>query len=309
MKGSEEMRRTHTRVFGTILVALLFGAATLPAMADMTTTLPRRIVSLAPSATEVLFDLGLGSKVVGVTRFCDYPSSTSAITKVGGLMDTNYEAILSLKPDLTVLLVSQRDTKRELEKMKLKMLLIPDETLEGIHKAIRSVGEACGAQAAAIRLLDNLTSRSEAVRRAVQERPRPRVLICVGRDVESSSFSGLYVAGRHSFYDEIIEAAGGVNAYTDEKVAYPQLAAEGVIRLNPDVIVDLVGMVKPAGKTAEQIARQWDQLRLVAAVRQHRVHVIVGNHALRPGPRYIQFLEELAHILHPEAFKEATAHE
>jgi iron complex transport system substrate-binding protein len=287
----------------------MFLVTVLSAAAETTTTLPQRLVSLAPSTTEILFSLGLGNKVVGVTRFCDYPTSAARITKIGGLMDTNYEALVALKPDLTVLLTSHRDAQRELEKLKIRTLITPHETLGDIHEAIKMIGEACGAEPAATRLLDNLTSRTEAIRKAVAGHTPPRVLVCVGRDVDSGQLAGIYVAGRHSYYNEIIETAGGVNAFTDETVAYPQLTAEGVLRINPDVIIDLVSMIKPTGKTAQQIASQWDQLRLVTAVRKHQLHVIVGTYALRPSPRYIQFLEELARILHPEEFKGAATYE
>lgn len=290
-----------------VLVVMLLCASN--TRAETTATLPQRIVSLAPSTTEILFDLGLGSKVVGVTRFCDEPASASAIAKVGGLMDANYEAIVSLKPDLVVMLNSQRDARRELEKMNIRTLATPHETIADIHESIRLIGAACSVEPAATRLRIDLIRRTKSIQQAVQGRTRPRVLICVGRDLDSGQLSGLYIAGRHGFYEEIIEAAGGVNAFEDEKIAYPQLAAEGVMRLDPDVIVDLVSMIKPTGKSAEQIARQWEPLRTVGAVRHHRVYVIVGNHALRPGPRYIQFLEELAQILHPEAFKKAPPHE
>jgi iron complex transport system substrate-binding protein len=290
------------------LLLVLFLQITVSWGEEHVTPVPKRIVSLAPSTTEILFGLGLGKKVIGVTRYCDYPISATSVTRVGGLMDTNYEAILGLRPDLVVLLASNRDAQRELEKMRIPTLVTPHETIADIREAIRLIGEKCGATTAADRLLKDLTVRTEAIHRAVPDRNRPRVLVCVGRDVESDNFSGLYVAGRHTFYDEIIEAAGGTNAFSDERIAYPQLSFEGVVQMNPDVIVDLVSELKPGGKTAEEIVQQWSRFRVLNAVRQNRIHVIVGNHALRPGPRSIQFLEELAHLLHPESFKDVVPH-
>ncbi len=151
-------------------------------------------------------------------------------------------------------------------------------------------------------MLSRFAARTKAIGQAVENKPRPRVLICIGRDTESDQLAGMYMAGCNNFYDEIIRAAGGVNACTDTSVAYPQVSAEGVIQLNPDVIIDLAGQLKPGSKTAAEIAGQWDRLRTVSAVRESRVYVIVSNHAMRPGPRYIRFQEELARLLHPEAF-------
>jgi iron complex transport system substrate-binding protein len=290
----------------SVLMALL---ATLPVANGEALDAPHRIVSLAPSTTEVLFELGLGDRVVGVTRYCDYPASAESITKVGGLVDPNYEEIITLKPDLTILLSSHRDAKREFEKMNIRTLMIPHDTLDDIHEAIRMIGTACGKEEQAGLLLKQLESRAEAVRGAVKHRSKPRVLLCIGRDIESGRLAGIQIAGRGGFYDEIIQAAGGVNACTDDSVAYPQLSAESVVQLNPNVIVDLVHRINPGGRKAEEITHQWDPIDVVAAVRRHRVHVIVGNHALRPGPRYIQFLVELAHLLHPEAFQKANLNE
>lgn len=294
------------RVFLFLFLLCSFPVASLFA-GETTSTLPRRIVSLAPSATEILFELGLGDKVVGVTRFCDYPTSAATRTKVGGLMDMNYEAIVSLRPDLVVLLKSQRDNQRELDKVKINSLQLPHENVADIHASIRTLGDRCGAPVAAQSILDNLSSRTAAVQNAVSSQKKPRVLVCVGRDVESEGLGEIYVAGRHTFYEEIIEAAGGVNAYEDEKITYPRLAAESVVRINPDVIVDLISM-KPGAKTPEEIARTWSSLNVVNAVREKKVFVISGNYALRPGPRYAEFLEELAHLLHPDVVPGVQRH-
>lgn len=292
-----------------LLVLVLVFWATGSAFGERAGPSPHRIISLSPSTTEILFTLGLGDRVVGVTRYCDYPDAARNKAEVGGYMDPNYEEIVALKPDLVILLTSHRDAKRELEKMDIRTLVTPHETLTDIHEAIRRIGNACDVEAEADAILESLDRRRESVRQAVQGRPQPRVLICIGRDTESGQLAGMYMAGRNNFYDEIITMAGGVNAYTDETVAYPQTSAEGVIEINPDVMIDLVTHINPGGKTAEQIVHQWDQLKPVKAVRQRQVHVIAGTHALRPGPRYILFLEELARLLHPGAFQQDEAHD
>ncbi|MBS3734077.1 MAG: ABC transporter substrate-binding protein [Phycisphaerae bacterium] len=267
---------------------------------------PERIVSMAPSTTEILFALGVGERVVGVTRFCDYPPETRAITTVGGYADPSYETIVSLRPDLVVLLDSHRDAKAELEKLGIRTLTTPHQTAADVHEAIRRIGAACGAADEADVLLAELGERTEAVRHAVAGLGRPRVFMCIERDTSSAQLAGMVVVGSDGFYNEIIRLAGGVNAYEDATIAYPQLSAEGAIQLNPDVIVDLVARVPPDGPTREQIARQWNRLRTVPAVRRERVHVIVAPYAVRPGPRYVDFLEQLARLLHPEAFSEGV---
>ncbi|MFW6286803.1 MAG: ABC transporter substrate-binding protein [Candidatus Sumerlaeota bacterium] len=258
---------------------------------------------MAPGITEIIYALGQDEKLVGVTRYCDYPEDVKNKTRVGGFYDPNYEQILALKPDLVLLVVSHKKAKAELEKLNIDTLMVPNETVPDIYEAIGKIGGVCGAEEKAKALTDKLQARVEAVRTVVKDEDRPRVLICIERDIDSSKLSGLYMAGQNTFYDTIIEVAGGVNAITSDKTAYPQMSAEGIISLNPDVIVDLVGVLKEDDKSKKEIIEQWDKVGVVKAVRNDRVHLIVGYHALRPGPRFVQFVEQLARYLHPALFK------
>lgn len=269
----------------------------------------QRIISLAPSTTEILFALGLGDRIVGVTRFCNYPDATRNIAKVGGYVDLNYEEIVSLRPDLTILLTSHHDAKVELEQLGIRTLSTPHETIADIHQTIQLIGRVCDRKDRADSLVAELTRRKLTVRRAVEDERAPCVLICVGRDTQSGQLSGMYIAGRHGLYDEMIELARGVNVYQDDAVAYPQVSAEGVLEMAPDVIVDIVSDTQSDATSRQEIVRQWNQLRTVPAVRNGRVHVVLGAHALHPGPRYVEFLEQLARLLHPDAFAEDAAYE
>jgi iron complex transport system substrate-binding protein len=259
---------------------------------------------MAPSTTEILFALGLGERVVGVTRYCDYPETAKELPGVGGLADPNYEQIIALRPDLVVLVSSHRDAQRELERLGINTLVIPHKTVGDVHKAVRLIAGRCGAENKAQALLADFEKRTQAVQAAVKGRRRPRVMICIGRDTGSGELAGMYMAGPKGFYDELIELAGGQNAFDETTAAFPQFSAEGVIQVNPEVIVDLTNEHIPSEKAAEEVIAQWDGLRSVDAVKNGRIYLVSGNHALRPGPRYIRFLEELAQLLHPEAFAE-----
>jgi iron complex transport system substrate-binding protein len=285
-------------IFGSLLVSGLC-----PIRAQETVT-PQRIISMAPSVTETLFQLGLGEKVAGVTRYCNYPPAVKNIAKIGGYVDPSYEQILALQPDLIIVLTSHRDVKKELEKLHVPALTVPHKTLEDTHLAIQLIGETCGAQEEAEDLLADIASRTEAIHQAVEGSKKPKVLICIGRYTSGDQLSGMYMAGQDGFYSEMIRIAGGVNACDDEKVVYPQLSPEGVMTLNPDVIIDLVSDLQATGKTTGQLASQWDVLPAVNAVKNNRVHVVTGGYALRPGPRYIAFVEQLASFLHPGIFTE-----
>lgn len=308
MTWIDRLRRRYRAVWLAAMLSV-FGSAAPAAETVALASSPRRIISLAPSITEMVFALELGDRLVGVTRYCDYPPAAASIAKVGGYIDPSYEAIVALAPDLVILIASHRDAREQLEKLRLPTLSTPHQTIQDIHEAIRQIGKACGSAPAAEGLLSQFDRRTRAVRDAVRNQPRRRVLVCMGRDVGSGQLTGIYIAGRNGFYDQIIELAGGINAYTNTAIAIPQISAEGVIRLDPEVIVDLQSdMVSRKGKPGEA-ERQWSQLSMVAAVRDSRVHVLVGNQTLRPGPRYIDFLEQLARLLHPEGFPASVTHD
>jgi len=217
-------------------------------------------------------------------------------------IDPNYEATVALRPDLVILLKSHQDAQLAFKKLGIRTLSIPNQHASDVQRAIALIGAEIGAQARANTLVEQLKHRTQAVQAAIKDQTRPRVLISIGRETATDNLAGIYIAGKDGFYDEIIELAGGVNAYQDTKVLYPQVAAEGLLQLNPEVIVDLISPVRLGTKDVTKIKQQWQRLRSLEALRQQRIHVIVGDHALRPGPRYIEFLEQLARLLHPEAF-------
>lgn len=294
------------RSVATIVAVLFAGASVCVATPgdEPAETAPERIVSMAPSTTEILFALGLGERVVGVTRYCDFPEAARELPAIGGYMDPAYERIVALEPDLVVLLDSHQRVRRDLEKLDLRTLAVPHHTIDEIHAAIRSIGAACGAEASAVALTDELRRRREVVRRAVEGRRRPRVLMCIGRDTASDELAGIYVAGHDGLYDSLIELAGGRNVYPQTNVSFPQVSAEGLIRLDPDVIVDLAGPFAAEDGPGRATTTPWERLSMVRAVRHGRVYTIPGTRALRPGPRYVDVLEKLARLLHPEAFAE-----
>ena len=286
-----------------LVTALL--AACLPTQSVPTPTnaTPQRIVSMAPSTTEVLFALGLGDKVVGVTRFCNYPEAARALPKIGGFLDPNFEAILTIQPDLVVLLPVHGDTKTRIHDLGISTLVVDHRTLDGILDSIRSIGEACGAASEATTLLENLHARINSITQKVKGLPTPRVLLSAGRSLGGGRLEEVYVAGKGQWYDDIIHMAGGANAFEDEGVMFPALSGEGLLRLNPDVIVEMTPSLQDGDYTEADVIADWAALSSIAAVRNHRVHVLPQDYVTIPGPRFVNILEDLARILHPEIFK------
>jgi iron complex transport system substrate-binding protein len=269
-----------TRLF-LLIVACALGSTTSGAQEQ-----PRRIVSLAPSVTEVLFEAGLGSRVVGVTSYCRFPPEVLALPKVGGYLTPSYEALVTLQPDLVVTLPEHLDLEPRLRALGFPILRVDHRTLEGVIRSIELVGERCGGAPAASRSADALRSRLDAVGR-IAGRPHPRVLICFGR---AEDFRRLTAAAPGTIHDDLIVHAGGTNVLTSRAVAYPTLSAETVMRLDPDVIIEF----SSSSVDANVLRRQWSRLASVAAVKHNRVYVFTGEFLSVPGPRFVRFAETIA---------------
>ena len=261
-----------------------------------------RIVSLAPSITETLFALGVGERVVGVSRFCDWPPEVRSVPQVGGLFDPNLEKIVRLEPDVVIGLAGQPDTLWPMRKLGLPLVVVEHRSIDGLLESIRVLGTTCGAEAQAERLLQDIQSRLEAVGRRVSGRPRPRVLVSVQRTVGTGRIENIYIAGREGHLGRIVQWAGGDSAVPTSWAAFPTVSSESLLRLDPDVILDLVPGFCTAQIPREQILADWQSLDGLRAVREGRVYVLDEDFVFRPSPRFVLMVEKVARLLHPEAF-------
>ncbi len=240
-----------------------------------------RIISFAPSITETLFALGLGERVVGVTRFCTYPAQVKSLPRIGGYLDPNYEMILSLKPDLVLLLKEHSALVEFLKKNRIRYKVVDNENVAAILQSFRTIGAMFGKEKEADGLI-------ESIRRDMPDsllaRPNPKVLICIGRDNPGAgSISKIFVAGPKTFYSQLINYAGGENAYGDSSLLYPSFSPEGIIRLAPDIIIDLMSSV--AGVAQDKVKSDWQTLSMVPAVRNGLVFCPSDDYMTIPGPR------------------------
>ncbi len=264
----------------------------------------KRIISLAPSITEVLFSLGAGGRVVGITRYCDFPPETAGIEKVGGYFDINYEAILAMEPDIVILLTEHGEPGAYLSGLGIQVMSVDHSSVGGILDSIRAIGRVLEVEAAAAELVADLEKRVERISMATREKSRPRVMVAIGRGMDRGSIGAVYISGRDGFYDELITLAGGKNAYQDKTLKFPALSVEGVVRLNPEVIVEMLPDAKEAERVA-QITEKWRSIPSVDAIEKERLHIFVEDFVVVPGPRFILLLEKMAKVLHPEIDWEA----
>lgn len=263
---------------------------------------PQRIVSTAPSITELLYALGLGDRVVGVTRFCRYPPEAQQKPKIGDYVNPNLEAIAALKPDLVIVQTNPVQLAERLRRLHLNVLEIDQQDIAAIYESIRKVGDATGVSPRAAQLIATIRDGLESVRaRAARFEPATMMLV-VGRT--PGRLDGLILAGETSYLNEVIEIAGGKNVFHDAHASYPQVSLEEVLARNPRVIVDMGDMGDNMAVTDQQRRETialWQRLPSLAAVREHRVFPIAIGGFLVPGPRVVDAARTLLAMLHPES--------
>lgn len=249
---------------------------------------PRRIVSVAPSVTEILFALGLDARIVGVGSADDHPAGRlAAKPRVGGVV-LDVERILRLRPDLVIGVASlQAGQLERLITVGLPVLAVDASTLPAVYAQIQLLGRIAGVPQSAAGVVGAMRAGEEAVARAVAGRPVRRTYVEFWSEP-------LMTAGGGTFISDLIGRAGGVNIF-DDVGGWPQVSEEAVIRRDPEVIV-LTTPQEPRVLSR----RGWSE---VTAVRLRRVGVVDGSLLTRPGPRIIGGLHALAAIIHPEAFR------
>ncbi len=239
---------------------------------------PFRIVSLAPNVTEILYALGLSNEVAGVSRYSEYPPGAAEKPKVGGTYDPNWEQIISLQPDLVVGLDSQEEIAAQLKQLGIDFLGVPHERIDEILQSILIIGEACGAEERAQQLFQGLEKKRSQFSR-VWKKEKPRVLVCIGHDEQRTR---MYIAAKNTFYDDLINLAGGINACEQTAVKYPEISPEGLHILDPDMVIDIV---PPIEKIPADYSRVWKPYRAV---------IMTNDYSFIPGPRFIHLLEDLS---------------
>ena len=247
----------------------------------------RSIVSLVPSLTETLFALGIGDRVVGVTSYCDYPPEATAKEKVGDTLRPSVEKIVALRADLVIASTASQLEQfvRELDELGIAVYVSNPRKVADVATTITRIGDVTGATERARQLSSELQTRLSAIDARLQAAPRPPVLILL-------STEPLITAGGNTFINDLIERAGGRSIAANETAEYPQYSLETAVASRPEVIF-----------LEAQDARLPARLSETPAARAGRVFHIDDNLMLRPGPRIVDGLEQMAADIHPELFK------
>jgi iron complex transport system substrate-binding protein len=262
---------------------------------------PRRIVSLVPATTEMLFAMGAGSRVAGVSDYDRFPPDVERIAKVGGLLDPNLERILALRPDLVIVYETQADLKRQLDRAGMPVFGYVHRGLSDITETIRSLGKRIGEAAAADAEAATIERQLAATRARVAGRMRPKTLLVFGRD--PGVLRHIDASGGYGFLHDLLELAGGTDALADLKRQSVQMSTEMVLARAPEVILELHYGTSLPGNRMEAEKRVWDALPSVPAVKNDRVYLLTGDEFVVPGPRIVIAADRFARTLHPDAFK------
>ncbi|MGE3842068.1 MAG: ABC transporter substrate-binding protein, partial [Vicinamibacterales bacterium] len=254
-------------------------------------------VSLVPAVTEMLFAIGSGPQVVGVSQYDRFPPEVSTRTRVGALLDPDLERILGLRPDLVVSYASQEDLHRQLSRAGIPIFSYRHAELRDVLTTLRAVGVRVGRMDAAEELARQLEDRMDRVRARTSTAKRPRVLLVFGR--EAGSLRNIYASGGFGFLHDMLTIAGGNNVLSDVRRESVQATSELILARRPDVIVELQPGAVAA--TSWRVDSAWFALSSVPAIQNRRVIVLQGDHFMIAGSRVAEAVEALAAALHPPA--------
>lgn len=263
---------------------------------------PQRIISLSPSITEVLFALGAGHRIAGVTDFCVYPKEAKLLPKVGGLLNPHAEAVISLQPDL---LIHHDDNNGKIKKFAeligVQSLGVSFDNLASIYRTIKKIGDALQEPEAADRLLEKMQGEIRSYRAKIQGRKTKSVLLILG-DSEDP-MRDLYAVGKGTFLDELLTLAGGQNILPASPALYPKVSHEFIISVSPEIIIIAGPKARLSPEELRKRKKQWNRFTTVRAIRDGNVHYIGADYILIPGPRLTKIVGNFTRIIHPETGK------
>jgi iron complex transport system substrate-binding protein len=253
-----------------------------------------RVVSLAPNLTEIVFAVGAGNRLVGRTSYCDYPAEAKSVAEVGDTLHPSLERIIALKPQVVLVsTASQLEAfTKQLQGHDIAVFVTDPHDLEGVFQSIEQIGEILGQTNNAKEVLEKLRTRAIAVQEKVKDAVRVRVFYQL-------SEKPLYTAGKDSFVNDLIRRAGGISVSGDVPGAWPRYSDESALATRPEAII-----LPSGGSMGDINTKVAKPLEESPAALQGRVYKINGDHLVRPGPRALDGLEEMAHALHPEVFKQ-----
>jgi iron complex transport system substrate-binding protein len=256
-----------------------------------------RIICASPSITEIVFALGLGEKVVGVSDFSVYPPEVRKKDKIGGLFNPNREKIITLQPDLLIAQGSHRPLAKLCHKYGIRFLSVKIDTLADIFKAISFIGQELQVEENADILVKDIQKELEKIREKTQKLPPRKVFLSLGHT--PGDLTGLMTTSSGTFIHELVGIAGGENIFEDAAGLYPHISKEALLMRQPEIIIEVFPEGISAGNR-DLLRNDWERLAILPAVKGGRIHFLTEDYLLIPGVRIVQIVKKFAEIIHPE---------
>ncbi len=282
------------RITTLAIVLILFTGCKDEKRADA--SICKRIVSTAPSITSTLFELGLGDKIVGVTDNCKLPDGVGNIPGIGKVLDINSESVMMLKPDTAIVLSANEPLARKMNNLKINTIVVDQSTIDGFMFSLKIIGEICSIQESAADLNYRIEEKLNSVVNSFKPDKSLKIMVVAGRDYFDEGIKDVYIAGRDGFYDKIMEITGVQNVYQGS-LTYPKIQVEGIMTLDPDVIIDVVTMENISEEKLASMQKNWDKLNNLKAVKNKKVFMINKDYWSIPGPGYVRIIEDFIEMM------------
>jgi iron complex transport system substrate-binding protein len=288
----ETYLRSHWIVFVSVMmIFFILGGCT--KFDDKDIPSKKRIISLAPHITEIIYALDAQDQLIAVTDYCRYPEDASSKQKIGGLIDPNIEKMVTLKPTQLFGLPSHEKLALELSKFGLTVTMMPNENMADVRMSILKIGDMIGHSIQAKQLVRHMDSILDSLRDNREDKTIPGILM-IGR--EKGTLKNITVAGSDTYMDQIWKIVGGENSYADLPIRYGTINLESLLLRDPQVIIEF-DMKRPRGVYRDELSSEWEFLKNLQVVQKGNIFVVGGNHTLIPGPRLVLLAQDFGRII------------
>ncbi len=260
----------------------------------------QRIIASTPSATEILFALGAGDRVVAVTDFCTYPPEACKLPSIGGLLNPSVESWITLRPDLIIYQGGNNRLASNARNLNIETLSIPLDNIEDILSAIKKLGDLLGKSPEAKKLSASIQSRLKGYQKILEDTQSKSVLLLLGDSNDPRR--DLYAVGKGTFLDELLTLAGGENILPDSLARYPKVTKEFIIKSSPEIIIEAGPKSRLSPEEQAERISAWSKFPAIRAVQTKSIFFIGDDYILLPGPRLTKTVERLGQVIHPDLF-------
>ena len=267
----------------------------------------QRVISTSPAITEILFAIGAGDRVVGVTDFCNYPKQACRLPSIGGPLNPSTETWITLKPDLIIIQEDSEVIQKNAKIFEIPSLTVSVNNLNNILNSIQIIADSLHMPQAGHQLAIKIKTKIEDYRTHLKK-IKPRQVLMLLSDTNDPS-RDLYAVGRDTFLNELLTIAGGENVLPDTMARYPKVSKEYIIAKSPEIIIE-VGPKSNLSKE-ETLARKktWGKFSTLRAVKDDKLYFISADYILIPGPRLLNILDDFTRTIHPELFLNQSSKE